>query len=99
MQSPGTALGPVQSAGGLRGLTEEDYAGNAAAPISSAFSGVIARSPARTQTGLFTLLPHEQRKRDCQPLLDIQRREATKSHSHCAFKLFLLGLAILAACS
>lgn len=83
--------------GGLRELTEEDYSCNAAAPISSAFSGVIARGPARTPIGLFTCFSHE--KRDCQPLLDIKMRKAIKSDSHLDFKLFLHGLEILATCS
>ena len=36
--------------GDTRALAKEDFLCTAAAPISSAFSGVIARSPSRTQT-------------------------------------------------
>lgn len=75
------------------GVSEEDCPCGAAAPTSSAFSGDIAKRPAKTQLWSTTLLSHGKKKsREPHVLLDIKMNKATESNSYCGFKLLLHGL-------
>ena len=76
------------------GISEEDCPCSAAAPTSSAFSGDIARRPARTQLWSMTLPFHGGKKKCREPhaLLDMKMNKATPSNSHCGFKLPWRGL-------